>query len=457
MAGIGFTLKRLQEGQSFYSDLKTYSLAALISGGPWIITIIVIAVFQLITDIGISKEDILVFKTTIVYIYALSLVFTGPLQLPLTRFLSDQLFLDDEKSFSPTFSGVTVFNICFQAPIAFYLIFSLTDWSIFYSVMAFTLYIIVCQIWNEMIFLSAARDYMAISMSFIIGGAISLFYAWQLSTTHGLKGMIMGYTMGQAVLVAILAARIYIEFPSDRKIDFSFLGYLIKYPELTLTGLFYNIGIWSDKFVFWFGPAGDKVDSVLRASYIYDSPIFFAYLTTLPALALFMVRVETDFMIKYRGFYASITGGATLDHIMKKRDRLFESFRVSATSLGIFQGGIALLTSAAAPLYMPYLKLSWSQLGILRIGILGALVQTLLLSLIIVLLYFEFRKESMLLSLLFAILNGVFAWISLDYGVNWYGYGYFWAALITLLATIFVATRRVGNILYYTFQTQPVS
>jgi uncharacterized membrane protein len=456
MAGIGFTLKKIQQGQSFYSDIKAYSIAALISGGPWIITILVIAMLQIIDNTRVSLQQFLVFKTTIVYIYALSLILTGPFQLPLTRFLSDRLYLEDEESFSPSFSGVTVANILFQAPIAFFLIFKYTQWDFFYSVTAFILYILVCQIWTEMIFLSAARDYKAISFSFIAAGTVSFVLAWYFSADYGLKGMIAGYTIGQAVLSAVLGARIYLEFPSGKNIDFSFLKYLLKYPELTAAGLFYNLGIWLDKFVFWFSLAGNQVDSVLRASYIYDSPMFFAYLTTLPALALFMVRVETDFMLKYRNFYSAITGGATLQTIMQLKKRMFESFRVSAASLGIFQGGTALILSAAAPVYIPYLRLSWAQLGILRIGILGALVQVLLLSLFIVILYFEFRVTAMLLALLFAVLNGLFAWYSIQAGQAWYGHGYFWAALITLGAAMFAAVRQIGDILYYTFMKQPV-
>ncbi|MFX5494607.1 exopolysaccharide Pel transporter PelG, partial [Acinetobacter baumannii] len=68
------------------------------------------------------------------------------------------------------------------------------------------------------------------------------------------------------------------------------------FVSLLLTGLCYNLGIWIDKFIFWFNPStSDLGIGPLRASILYDLPIFLAYLSIIPGMAVFLVRIETDF------------------------------------------------------------------------------------------------------------------------------------------------------------------
>ena len=79
---------------------------------------------------------------------------------------------------------------------------------------------------------------------------------------------------------------------------------------LSATGLLYNLGIWIDKLIFWFTPStSEPVLGPLRASIIYDLPIFLAYLSIVPGMAVFLVRVETDFAEAVRR--ASSTRSAT--------------------------------------------------------------------------------------------------------------------------------------------------
>ncbi|MFS9669432.1 exopolysaccharide Pel transporter PelG, partial [Klebsiella pneumoniae] len=75
------------------------------------------------------------------------------------------------------------------------------------------------------------------------------------------------------------------------------------YPSLMLIGLLYNLGIWLDKFMFWYAPGtGQQVFGPLNASVIYDIPVFLAYLGIIPGMAVFLVRIETDFVEYYDAF-----------------------------------------------------------------------------------------------------------------------------------------------------------
>src|SRR5690606_4628947 len=92
---------------------------------------------------------------------------------------------------------------------------------------------------------------------------------------------------------------------------------------LAAVGLLYNLGIWADKFVFWMNPGtSEPVIGPLRSSVVYDLPIFLAYLSIIPGMAVFLMRIETDFAEQYDNYFATIRAGRTLDEIEQARHKM---------------------------------------------------------------------------------------------------------------------------------------
>lgn len=84
------------------------------------------------------------------------------------------------------------------------------------------------------------------------------------------------------------------------------LTYFLKYWELALIGMLFNLAIWVDKIMFWFAPDSRMVVPYLRTHDMYEGPIFFAYLTIVPTLAIFLVKIETKFYEHYHDYFAKI-------------------------------------------------------------------------------------------------------------------------------------------------------
>ena len=79
---------------------------------------------------------------------------------------------------------------------------------------------------------------------------------------------------------------------------------------LVMVGFFYNFGIWIDKFIFWINhDTSIPVIGVLRASPIYDIPIFMSYICIVPGMAIFLMRMETEFVDYYHRYYDAVTVG----------------------------------------------------------------------------------------------------------------------------------------------------
>lgn len=184
--------------------------------------------------------------------------------------------------------------------------------------------------------------------------------------------------------------------------------------------------------------------------------MYLSYLTIVPAMCLFLIRVETSFHNSYRAFYGAIVGKQSLNTIRSVKESMVDHIRLSIERLLKIQGVITCSAILATPYLIQVFRMMWFHLNVMRIGILGAFLHVLMLFLIIFLLYFEFRASALAVTLLFFILNGLLTALSLKLGMAFYGYGYFSACLITLMAGLFIMDYKIRNLEYITFIHQPV-
>jgi uncharacterized membrane protein len=138
--------------------------------------------------------------------------------------------------------------------------------------------------------------------------------------------------------------------PQGRLIAFDFAQRSMLYPSLMAIGLLYNLGIWADKFMFWyFPPTSEAIIGGLRASLIYDLPVFLSYLSIIPGMAVFLVRIETDFVEYYDKFYDAVRSGGSLEYIESMRDEMVYSIQQGLGEIAKIQTLAVLVTFVAGP------------------------------------------------------------------------------------------------------------
>ena len=181
---------------------------------------------------------------------------------------------------------------------------------------------LLCNIWMLTNLLSGLKAYKSIVLVFFLGYAVvvTLDYIFRRA---GLTGLLLGFDIGHAVLLFGMLFLIYRGNTSRVFAKFEFLSKNKLFRSLIFTGFLYNLGVWADKFVFWFSTdTGQHVIGVLHASVIYDLPIFLAYLSIYPGMAVFLLRMETDFVEHYSNFYDAVRLGGTLTHIQQTRNSM---------------------------------------------------------------------------------------------------------------------------------------
>ncbi len=460
MAGIGFRLQHLLGRGTYGSLLQAYTYSAVIAAGPWLLSIFGLVLISTLHPLVGGHGDLALFRGVVIQVYAVSLVLTGALQMGATRYLADRLFVGDVASLVPCYHALAGVTVAIGGALALTGALGV-GLSLGAALAATAVFQAVALTWIGMVFLSAAKDYLAIARAFAFGTALAAIGAVAGARWAGTAGMLWGFAVGQALQAALLGARIRAEFPSDRRWDGQVFRAVRAMPWLLAIGVAYNVGIWADKAVFWCGPDSVALSAggwlgALRASPRYDTCSFIAYVSVVPALALFLIRVEVAFYKRYAVFYAAITRGADLDTIMIEKTAMLDSLRLSIERLLKVQGSCTLVLVLLAPLLATALGMPADQVPLLRLCLIGAFLQVILQIVMVLMLYFDWQRPVALVCVLFLILNGGLSALSLIMGERWHGVGYVAACLISLVVALVLAGRTVRELEFVTFSRQPL-
>ena len=113
MAGIGFRLRKIFEKDTYADTLRGTIMAAAIAGGPIFFSIICLILLGVFATF-ISGQGMDLFLVTLVYVFAFSLISTGIIQLLVTRYLSDLIYVNEIGRILPSFSAVLALTIILQ-------------------------------------------------------------------------------------------------------------------------------------------------------------------------------------------------------------------------------------------------------------------------------------------------------------------------------------------------------
>ncbi len=456
MAGIGFELRKLLQKQSYFGLLQAYVYAGIISSGPWVLSIIgVIFVGFLSLGVVFPHTLIVQFQVSVTYLILSSLIFTGFIQLAFTRFIADGLFKKQDERVVPNFNGmlliVTAISGTFGT-LAMFLFFS--GMSLSYRLLMLSGFVILCAIWVVTIFLSGMKQYKEIVILFAIGYTVTVLGALLLRSL-GMEGLLLGFVIGHFVLLIGMVALTLRTFPLGDVIAFDFLGKGAMYPSLIWAGFLYNLAVWVDKIMFWFYPdTSQNIIGPLRASLIYDLPIFLAYLAIIPGMAVFLVRIETDFVEYYQKFYDAVREGGSLDHIENMRDNMLFTISQGLFEIVKIQAIAVLVVFVLGDSLLGWLGISRLYLPLLYVDVVAAGLQVVLLGILNIFFYLDKRHIVIFLCLLFLVANIILTALSLHLGASYYGYGFAISLLITVLAGMHLLSRKLDLLEYETFMLQ---
>lgn len=451
MAGIGFELNKLARRDDLMGIAGAYLHSAFAIAGPWLFTVVALACTTLLYGAS-GSDEMMNFRGVIVYNFSFSLVLSAPVYMIMTRYLADQIHVRNVTTTPTVMLESLMMVFAFNLPVAIFFYGYYFEMSLALKLAAFANMFLISGVWLLSVYLTALKDFAAVTRAYIIGMVVAVLCAEYFSG-HTAAGMVMGYDIGLTLIVFLLIARVFAEYPYRLTDDFAIVPFFKKYWELALGGFFYNAALWIDKWIMWYAPEAAELETKMRFYPDYDSAMFMAAMTILPSLALFVFSVETNFFNHYRRFYGNILAHASLRRVRSFHGKIIESILEGGRNLMLLQAIICFLAILLAPQIFELVGMFYVQLSIFRLGALGSFFQVLLLFSTIILAYFDCRKTNMWIFAFYFVSNTLLTLVFLQKGFEYYGYGFFLSSCVTFLLSAVLLFNHVRKLPYHAFIT----
>jgi len=331
--------------------------------------------------------------------YGVALIVGGPIQIVISRYAADRMYERQLRAIAAPFCRglAATFPICAVLAAVALLALGLPP---------------PAALWGAVLSASVGAQWTALSVgnglcspmlvlgSVGAGSALSFALAATLVAFAGLgvPGYLFGLITGQVLTLAILLAGILRALPDEADEGARLLPAFRDYAALAGSGLVFNASLSVDKLVAWSLVGGETAAMHAGASTI-------AWFSAIPCLAWIFVEVETTFHRRVRAFYLNLEAGASLHELrLGIRALEHEAARLLAGAISVQAGVSAFLLLAADPL-SEWLGLPSSAVLPYRLLLIAAGAQTVGLLGIILLYYFDLRREACLAAV--SILTGV--------------------------------------------------
>lgn len=457
MAGIGFELKKLFKEEGVFSNIRAYSYATVVTVGPMALCILLITlVQQLLRVIGTPLVERELFLAATEYAFIFSQILTGGFNLVISRFVADQTFLNRWERVLSSMYGVIGICVFIGGISAFFFLFH-SPLSLSFKISSYLLFTELTIIWIQCMYVSALKDYLKIVKSFLIGVLISGVSVWitvSVLDFYTAEAILVCFNVGFLFIIIMFMKYIKAFFRVNNQSYFDFITYLEKYPALFFCGLFYSIGLYGHNLVVWQGSLQVEVGETFIIAPFYDVPVFYSYLTILPALVLFMVSVETSFYRTYKAYYERILQSAPLQDILAAKKEMQKVISLELTFITEMQLLVTVCSIAIGTEVLPWIGLTPKQIDMFIILCLANFLFSLMFTIMLILLYFDDRKGAMITTTIFVLSSIVVTVITLSF--ENYGFSVFIASFVSLGVSIVRLISYQNNLDYYTFCSQPL-
>lgn len=453
MAGIGFELKKFLNKDSLFGALTAYAYAGLVSAGPWILSILTIFILVMIgRSVALPIKGIQSFQIIVVYLIAGSLILSSFFQHSYTRYVANIDYIKRLDLLIPTLNSIYFILLVVSGILGFVLVeFFLPDQTPLIKTMIISCFVILSLIWVTTSVLAGMLAYKSIFLGFFLSFLVS-FVAGFFLRQYGVAGLLGSFFAGQFLLLMFLIYIIYRFFPSDDILNYDFFNLKQTKIPLFFTGFFYNLAIWIDKFIFWYNPqTGYKVIGHLHASTVYDTPIFLAYIAVIPAMAIFLLNMETKYADAHEEFYKRVCGKSTFGEIQEAYAALLVSGRETIFSVLKSQAYLMLVGITAGVFVFQWFRLPTAYLPIFMICLVAAGLNIVFWAAIDIIFYLDKISHALFLTALFAVSNAFFTWLSIQFGVFYFGYGLLLSLLLTVSISFLLLNRELSRLQFETY------
>lgn len=443
MAGIAFDIRKLMGRGNITSVIAAFFYSGIVSSGHWLFAVFSMSILTSIGRKIVPPEVINQFMGIVVYSFSFALILTYGSQMIITRLLADELYRENEEIIpSLLTTALLLGTILVSIPGIPFIYFM--ELSVLNKWLSYYLLVLTTAMGIAMIFVSTLKAYLQVFLAFLSGFTVAVPVALVIGSYWGLSGFLAGMGFGISLVVFFLCSRVLVEFEGKIQLVTDLIPLHFRYRKLFLYGLFTGLGVWIDKLVLWWVhkvPVGGGLYSFP----FYDGAMFLGYLTSLPALAVFVLQSETELYENVRKYSYFVNQHGNLHVLEQLRVKTKEALQKSFVHLGVFQGIISFTAFIFSPQIIHWAGMSEAQIPVLRIAILGAYFQMGMMLFSIVLTYYNGQKEMFHIAWVFCLLNFAGSW-GLSGVIELSGYGFFTASIFGFVLSAFFLYYKFKNL-----------
>ena len=231
MAGIGFELKKLFVGSGVIRKLRAYAYATVICSGTMLLAILLLLGIQAIArHYGMAEHMREVLVATMVYALFLSMLMTSGAQMFLSRYVADMLYQNQLGRVLPSLIGAALVLMVPGGILYGFVIASAQELTLIQKALNWLLFMELIPVWLLMSYITAAKDYKAILLTFLAGVLLALAGGplLHLLGVDAMTALMAGLTLGYGVMLVGMLRVLLRYFPRGQGISsICFVFYLI--------------------------------------------------------------------------------------------------------------------------------------------------------------------------------------------------------------------------------------
>ena len=238
MAGIGFELKKLFRRKGLFASLRAYGYAGIICTGPMLLGVLLqLGILLLCSWAGAPRDQQDLLVCMITYTLLFSLTVTSFFSMPVTRYLADMLYEEQEQTILPSFWGSSSMMLVLGCTL-YGLFLLVSGATLLQGLLCLWLFAEMIVNWNAMSYLTAIKDYRGILCSFLAAIALAFGLGFVLVVLLGcpvLEGMLFAVTMGYGLMMVWDVVLLYRYFPQSEESPWAFLRWVDAFLPLENT------------------------------------------------------------------------------------------------------------------------------------------------------------------------------------------------------------------------------
>jgi uncharacterized membrane protein len=433
---------------SLTGSIGAYLTGVAVTSAPWLLTTSVLMSLRLVARGHGADEDFRSVESMLTVVYALTVVLSAPIHVVVSRYASDRLYeRRADRIGAPVRRALALTLVGFAAVGVVLMVILRVPLGA--GIAGTLLTVVIGAQWLMLSVGGGMSSPLTVLRAFGVGAPLSLIASVVLDRwfAYGAVGYLYGFGAGQLVTLVVLLHGVARAIPADSDESARLMPAFAEYKLLAISALAYYLSIWSDKLiVYWL--IGRE------AAALYAAVAALAWFSVIPAFAWIYVQIETAFYRRFRAFYDAVEGGAPLQDIQQRAESVSGEVARILRGAAMVQAATTALAMGGAPLLTAFVGLPPVAVTPFRFAVVGAALQVITLLEILLLYYFDLRRDALRISV--ALLGCETALAVVCRLLGWTpALGYAVACAVACAAGALVVRRRLTTLVLDTFQSQP--